>query len=162
MFGRRLVVMCYRAGCPHFTCFVLSFMFIYFILYLFSFECKSSIINSLLILNKLSSITYTSIVNIMINISILLPLLCKGTPSRAGAGQPSYAIHDGGKSVHWSVCDCNYANWQGIPFNSNSQWQKFFDNSLGLDAISLLVKFYIPLAHINWVIKLLKFKSTQI
>ena len=32
-------------------------------------------------------------------------------------------------------------------------------NSKGLDVISLLVKYYVPLEHFNKVIKLLKFKS---
>ena len=35
----------------------------------------------------------------------------------------------------------------------------FLDNSKGLDVISLLVKYYVPLAHINKVIKLFIFKS---
>ena len=39
------------------------------------------------------------------------------------------------------------------------EWQKILYNSTGLNVISLLVKYYVPLAHINKVIKLLKFKS---
>ena len=41
----------------------------------------------------------------------------------------------------------------------NSNGRKFLNNSKGLDVSSLLVKEYVPLAHINKVIKLLKFKS---
>ena len=37
--------------------------------------------------------------------------------------------------------------------------RNFLYNSKGLDVISLLVKYYVPLAHINKDIKLLKFKS---
>ena len=36
---------------------------------------------------------------------------------------------------------------------------KFLDNSQGLNVISLMVKYYEPLTHINKVIKLLKFQS---
>ena len=42
---------------------------------------------------------------------------------------------------------------------ANSNVRKFLYNSKGLDVISLLVKYYVPLAHFNKVIKLLKFKS---
>ena len=42
---------------------------------------------------------------------------------------------------------------------ANSIGRKFLYNSKGLDVISLLVKYYVPLAHINKVIKLLKLKS---
>ena len=42
---------------------------------------------------------------------------------------------------------------------ANSNGRKFLYNSKGLDVISLLVKYYVPLAHFNKVIKLLKFKS---
>ena len=41
----------------------------------------------------------------------------------------------------------------------SSSGRKFLYNSKGLDVISLLVKYYGPMAHINKVIKLLKFKS---
>ena len=37
---------------------------------------------------------------------------------------------------------------------ANSIGRKFLYNSRGLDVISLLVKHYVPLAHINKVIKL--------
>ena len=40
-----------------------------------------------------------------------------------------------------------------------SSARKFLYNSKGLDVISLLIKYYVPLAHINKVIKLLMFKS---
>ena len=42
---------------------------------------------------------------------------------------------------------------------ANSNGRKFLCNSKGLDLINLLVKYYLPLAHFNKVIKLLKFKS---
>ena len=44
---------------------------------------------------------------------------------------------------------------------ANSNNKMFLCNSKGLDVlvISLLVKYYVPLAHFNEVIKLLKFKS---
>ena len=42
---------------------------------------------------------------------------------------------------------------------ANSNTRKFLCNSKGLDVISLLVKYYVPLAHFNKVIKFLKFKS---
>ena len=41
----------------------------------------------------------------------------------------------------------------------HSNGRKFLYNSIVLDVNSLLVKYYMPLAHINKVIKLLKFKS---
>ena len=41
---------------------------------------------------------------------------------------------------------------------ANSKGRKFLYNSKGLDVISLLVKYNVPLAHFNKVIKLLKFK----
>ena len=44
---------------------------------------------------------------------------------------------------------------------ANSIGRKFLYNSRGLDEISLLVKYYVPFAHINKVIKLLKFKSAM-
>ena len=44
-------------------------------------------------------------------------------------------------------------------FAANSNGRKFLYNSKGPDVFSLLVKYYVPLAHINKVIKLLKFKS---
>ena len=44
-------------------------------------------------------------------------------------------------------------------FTANSSGIKFLYNSQGLDVISLLVKYNVPLAHINKVIKILKFKS---
>ena len=44
---------------------------------------------------------------------------------------------------------------------ANSIGRIFLYNSRGLDVISLLVKYYGPLAHINKVIKLLKFKTAQ-
>ena len=44
---------------------------------------------------------------------------------------------------------------------ANSIGRKFLYNSRGLDVISLLVKYYVPLAHINKVIKFLKFKSAM-
>ena len=44
---------------------------------------------------------------------------------------------------------------------ANSSGRKFLYNSKGLDVISLPVKYYVPLAHINKVIKLLKFKSAM-
>ena len=43
-----------------------------------------------------------------------------------------------------------------------SNGRKFLYNSKGLDVSSLLVKYYVPLAHINKVIKLLKLKSAII
>ena len=57
-----------------------------------------------------------------------------------------------------------------IPNNANeegnstvcSNGRKFLDNSKGLDVISLLVKYYLPLAHINKVIKFLNFKYARI
>ena len=53
-------------------------------------------------------------------------------------------------------------NWRGKLFSCQFDWQKnVLYNSRGLDVISLLVKYYVPLAHINKVIKLLKFKSTM-
>ena len=39
--------------------------------------------------------------------------------------------------------------------------RKFLYNFRGFDVISLLVKSYVPLAHNNKVIKLLKFKSVM-
>ena len=42
---------------------------------------------------------------------------------------------------------------------ANSNGRKFLYNSKGLDVFSLLVKYYVPLAQFNKVIKLLKFKS---
>ena len=42
---------------------------------------------------------------------------------------------------------------------ANSNRRKFLYNSKGLDVIILLIKYYVPLAHFNKVIKLLKFKS---
>ena len=39
--------------------------------------------------------------------------------------------------------------------------ENFLYNSRGSDVISLLVKYYVPLAHINKVIKFLKFKSAM-
>ena len=46
--------------------------------------------------------------------------------------------------------------------NCNFKWQKFIlDNSKCFDVISLLVKYYVPVAHINKIIKLLKFKSAM-
>ena len=42
---------------------------------------------------------------------------------------------------------------------ANSNGRKFLYYSKGLDVISLPVKYYVPLAHFNKVIKLLKFKS---
>ena len=36
---------------------------------------------------------------------------------------------------------------------------KYLDNSQGINVISLMVKYYVPLTHINKVIKLLKFQS---
>ena len=52
---------------------------------------------------------------------------------------------------------------RGRQFNCPFEWQKILYNSKGLDVlvqiINLLVKYYVPLAHINIVIKLLKFKS---
>ena len=39
--------------------------------------------------------------------------------------------------------------------------ENFLYNSRGLGVISLLVKHYVPLAHINKVKKLLKFKSAM-
>ena len=44
---------------------------------------------------------------------------------------------------------------------ANSIGRKVLYNSRGLDVISLLVKYYVPLAIINKVIKLLKFKSAM-
>ena len=41
---------------------------------------------------------------------------------------------------------------------ANSNDRNFLYNSKGLDVNSLLVKYFVPLAHINKVIKLLKFK----
>ena len=46
------------------------------------------------------------------------------------------------------------ANWIGRKF-------LYKCNSRGLDVTSLLVKYYMPLVHINKVIKLLKFKSAM-
>ena len=46
-------------------------------------------------------------------------------------------------------------------FNCQFECRKFLDNSKGLDVISLLVKYYWPLTHINKVIELLKFKSAM-
>ena len=48
---------------------------------------------------------------------------------------------------------------RGKLFSCQFDWQKFLYNSRGLDVISLLVKYYVPLAHINKVIKHIKFKS---
>ena len=42
---------------------------------------------------------------------------------------------------------------------ANSNDRKFLYTSKGLELISLLVKYYVPLAHFNNIIKLLKFKS---
>ena len=53
-----------------------------------------------------------------------------------------------------------YTN-EGSYSAANSIGRKVLYNSRGLDAISLLVKYYVPLAHINKVIKLLKFKSAM-
>ena len=44
---------------------------------------------------------------------------------------------------------------------ANSIGRKFLYNSRGLDVISLLIKYYVPLEHINKVRKLLKFKSAM-
>ena len=51
------------------------------------------------------------------------------------------------------------ATHEGSYLAANSNGRKFLYNSKGLDVISLLVKYYVPLAHFNKVIKLLKFKS---
>ena len=37
---------------------------------------------------------------------------------------------------------------------ANSSGRKFLYNSKGLDVISLLAKYYLPLAHVNHVVKL--------
>ena len=51
--------------------------------------------------------------------------------------------------------------WRGKLFSCQFDCQKFLYNSRGLDVISLLVKYYLPLAHINKVIKLLKFNCIE-
>ena len=48
---------------------------------------------------------------------------------------------------------------EGSYLAANSNGRKFLYNSKGLERISLLVKYYLHLAHFNKVIKLLKFKS---
>ena len=50
-------------------------------------------------------------------------------------------------------------SYEGIYSAAYSSDRKFLYNSKGLDVICLLVKYYVPLAPINKVIKLLKFKS---
>ena len=42
---------------------------------------------------------------------------------------------------------------------ANLNGRQFLYNSHGLDVLNLLVKYFVPLTHINKVIKLLKFKS---
>ena len=42
---------------------------------------------------------------------------------------------------------------------ANSNDKIFLYNSKGLEVISILVKYYVPLAHFNKVMKRLKFKS---
>ena len=44
---------------------------------------------------------------------------------------------------------------------ANSSDRKLLDNSKGLNVNSLLIKYYLPLAHSYKVIKLLKFKSAM-
>ena len=51
--------------------------------------------------------------------------------------------------------------WRGKLFSCQFDWQNFLYNSRGLDVIILLVKYYAPLAHINKVIKLLKFNCNE-
>ena len=46
-------------------------------------------------------------------------------------------------------------------FTAYSCGRKFLYNSIGLDVISLLVKYYEPSAHINKVIKRLMLKSAM-
>ena len=48
---------------------------------------------------------------------------------------------------------------EGSHLVANSNGRKFLYNSKGLVVISLLVIYYVPLAHFNKVIKLLNFKS---
>ena len=48
---------------------------------------------------------------------------------------------------------------EGSNSTAYSSGRKFLYNSKGLDVISLLVKYYVPFAHINKLIKLVKFKS---
>ena len=55
-----------------------------------------------------------------------------------------------------SIKDFSY---EGSYLAANSNGRKFLYNSNGFDVISSLVKYYVPLAHFNKVIKLLKFKS---
>ena len=43
--------------------------------------------------------------------------------------------------------------YEGSYLAANSNGRKFLYNSKGLDVISLLVKYYVPLAHFNKVIK---------
>ena len=44
-------------------------------------------------------------------------------------------------------------------FNCLFEWQNFWDISIYGVLISLLVKYYVPLAHINKIIKVLMIKS---
>ena len=89
-------------------------------------------------------------------------------------------------SMHSAECSCSLLSWlsfcirylhcpnpylyllplysdlsthEGSYLAANSNGRKFLYNSKGLDVISSLVKYYVPLAHFNKVIKLLKFKS---
>ena len=57
----------------------------------------------------------------------------------------------------------NHSTHEGSYSATNSIGRKFLHTYiiLGLDVISLLVKYYVPLARINKVIKLLKFKSAM-
>ena len=51
------------------------------------------------------------------------------------------------------------SSWRRKQFNCQFRVAENFQIILkGLDVISLLVKYYVPLAHINKVVKLLKFK----
>ena len=61
----------------------------------------------------------------------------------------------------WIIID-TFAN-EEHDWTVTSSGRKVLDNSKGLDVISLLVKYeyYLPLAHINKVIKLFKFKSAM-
>ena len=57
--------------------------------------------------------------------------------------------------------DSYFPTYEENNSTAHSSGRKFLDNSKGLEVISLLVKYYMPLAHINKAVKLLKFKSSM-
>ena len=54
-----------------------------------------------------------------------------------------------------------YNTYEESILTALSSGRKFLDNSEGFDVLTGKIEYYLPLAHINKVIKLLKFKSRQ-